>query len=411
MVSYCFVFDGEGKKLSPTNENKGWYLIRKGKATLVSKCPMVIQLNRVLEEADIDETPIRLGIDDGSKHVGIGLVQECKNRNKVIFKGVLEHRNDVSKKIELRRGYRRYRRSHKRYRKARFDNRGSSRRKGRIAPSIKQKRDTLLRVVNKLNNWVRINKVILEDVQFDIRSITEGYSLYRWEYQKSNRLDENIRKATLMRDNFSCMDCGKRNCILEVHHIVPRRLSGADSIYNLITLCSSCHEKVTGNELIHKNRYFDLIKGKSVNTQDAQHVMQGKRYLQEQLSKIAELELTNGGITANRRIDLGIEKSHSNDALVISGLKICTEEIEIIEWVIKPIRKKKKSNVEELMGIRHRDYVRYTKRNGDYYEGYITSLLPKNNQCNIKLLNGKVLMRYGLKNVKILNRFRGLYWI
>lgn len=32
MTEYCFVLDKNGKKLSPANANKGWYLIRKQRA-------------------------------------------------------------------------------------------------------------------------------------------------------------------------------------------------------------------------------------------------------------------------------------------------------------------------------------------------------------------------------------------
>ena len=44
--------------------------------------------------------------------------------------------------------------------------------------------------------------------------------IYHRQYQKSNRLDENLRIATLMRDDYTCQECGKMNCILEAHHIV-----------------------------------------------------------------------------------------------------------------------------------------------------------------------------------------------
>ncbi len=46
MTEYCFVLDCKGRKLSPTKVNKGWYLIRKQRATLVSKYPMVIQIKK-----------------------------------------------------------------------------------------------------------------------------------------------------------------------------------------------------------------------------------------------------------------------------------------------------------------------------------------------------------------------------
>ena len=46
MTNYAFVLDANGKQLAPTKEQKAWYLIRKKRATLVSKYPMVIQLNK-----------------------------------------------------------------------------------------------------------------------------------------------------------------------------------------------------------------------------------------------------------------------------------------------------------------------------------------------------------------------------
>lgn len=136
-IEYCFVVDVNNKPLAPTKVNRGWYLIRKGKAKLKSKYPMVIHL---LREVNDNTTNIVCGIDDGSSHVGIALVQKCKTRNKVVFKGTIEQRKDVKKLMDLRHGYRHYHRYHKRYRKARFNNRASSKRKGRLAPSIKQKK-------------------------------------------------------------------------------------------------------------------------------------------------------------------------------------------------------------------------------------------------------------------------------
>ena len=71
---YSFVIDSEGEKLSPTPINNAWFLIRKGKAKLISKYPMTIQLFRSIEKDDIDKSAILCGIDDGSKHVGLSLV-------------------------------------------------------------------------------------------------------------------------------------------------------------------------------------------------------------------------------------------------------------------------------------------------------------------------------------------------
>ena len=206
---YSFVLDSVGKQLAPMKVEKAWYQIRKNKAILVSKYPMVIQLKKEIPKEEICKDEIRCGIDDGSEHVGIALVQKCQTRNKVIFKGVIEQRKDVKHLLETRREYRSYHRQHKRYRQARFNNRSTSIRDGRVAPSILQKKQAIVRVIDRLNKWINITNYWLEDVAIDIRALTDGYKSYRWQYQKSNRLDENIRKAVILRDNCTCQECGK----------------------------------------------------------------------------------------------------------------------------------------------------------------------------------------------------------
>ena len=126
---YSFVLDADGKQLDPTIEQNAWRLVRQKKARLVSKIPMIIQLNKIVENPNQDE--IRCGIDDGTNHVGISLVQKCQTRNKVLFKGVIEQRKYVKHLMDVRRGYRRYRRYHKWYRFPRFNNRASSKRIGK----------------------------------------------------------------------------------------------------------------------------------------------------------------------------------------------------------------------------------------------------------------------------------------
>ena len=301
---YAFVLDSNGKQLSPTKVVKAWFLVRKKRATLVSKYPMVTQLNKEIPNEEICKDEVRCGIDDGGRHVGISLVQKCKTKNKVIFKGTIEQRDDVKHLMDVRRGYRRYHRYHKRYRQKRFNNRASSKRKGRIAPSILQKRQATIRVINQLNKWVSISNYWLEDVAIDIRALTDGYKSYSWQYQKSNRLDENIRKAVILRDGCKCKECGKTNCKLEVHHIKPKRLGGSNTLSNLITLCENCHQKTEGVEEQYMQHYFDMLNNSdNKNLNYAQHTMIGKIWLREHLSNLGELNLTTGGNTANKRVD------------------------------------------------------------------------------------------------------------
>lgn len=409
MTNYAFVLDANGKQLAPTKENKAWFLVRKKRAKLVSKYPMVIQLNKEIPDEEICKDEIRCGIDDGGIHVGIALVQKCQTKNKVIFKGTIEQRDDVKHLMDTRRGYRRYHRYYKRYRKARFNNRGSSKRKDRIPVSILQKRQATIRVVNCLNKWINITNYRLEDVSIDIRALTDGYKPYRWQYQKSNRLDENIRKATILRDGCKCMECRKSNGKLEAHHIKPRRLNGSNTLGNLITLCEKCHQKTEGREEEYMDRYFSLLNSSdNKNLNYAQHVMIGKNWLREQLSHLGILNLTNGGDTANKRIDWNIEKSHSNDAICTTNLQPATCDIK--EWTIKPMRRQSKAKTDNVLGIKHRDLVEYTFKNGETHKGYVTALYPEQHALNFQSAT-KHCKKVNAKKCRLLWKYSKIYWL
>lgn len=409
MTNYAFVLDTNGKQLASTKEVKAWFLIRKKRATLVSKYPMVIQLNKEVSDEEICKDEIRCGIDDGSLHIGLALVQKCQTKNKVLFKAVIEQRNDVKHLMAVRRGYRRYHRYHKRYRQVRFNNRSSSKQKGRIAPSILQKRQATKRVIVQLNKWINITTYWLEDVAIDIRTLTDGYKPYKWQYQKSNRLDENIRKAVILRDGCKCMECGRTNCKLEVHHIKPRRLNGSNTLSNLITLCARCHQNTEGYEELFMDKYFALLNfsgNKYLNY--AQHVMIGKKWLREQLSNLGILHLTNGGDTANKRIDWNIEKSHSNDAICITDLQPDTCDVK--EWTVKPMRRQSKAKTDNVLGIKHRDLVEYTFKNGETHRGYVTALYPKQNAINFQSPT-KHCKKVNAKKCRLLWKFNKIYWL
>ena len=200
--------------------------------------------------------------------------------------------------------------------------------------------------------------------------------------------------------------------MLEVHQITPKRYPycGADTLNNLITLCSSCHDKTGNSEITFAKKYYSIIKGKNVRFDYAQHVMQGKNYLRKELMKRGNLILTNGGDTANKRIDWNIEKSHSNDALVITDLFIQPEQCNIRDWNIRPMRRKSKANIKECLGFRHRDLIKYTKKDGKSHIGYITALYPTKKQVNITTLDGQILKRYGINRCQLMWRFNKIYW-
>ena len=112
-----FIRNMRGKPLMPCSNRKARLLLKEGKAKIYQYNPFTIQLCYTTGE-NVQECHI--GIDTGSKHIGIAVTSE----DKVLIKGEIELRQDVKSNLDTRRSYRRDRRNRKtRYRKARFLNR------------------------------------------------------------------------------------------------------------------------------------------------------------------------------------------------------------------------------------------------------------------------------------------------
>ena len=112
-----YVLNINGVPLMPTDRHgKVRRLLKAKKAKVVKRTPFTIQLLYVSTEYT---QPLTLGVDAGSKHIGISVTSS----NKEVYCGQIEPRQDVSKLLDARRKVRRSRRNHLRYRKPRFNNR------------------------------------------------------------------------------------------------------------------------------------------------------------------------------------------------------------------------------------------------------------------------------------------------
>ena len=93
-----------------------------------------------------------------------------------------------------------------------------------------------------------------------------------------------------------------------------------------------------------------------------------------ELCKIVNLVTkTDGGTTSNRRIDWNIPKSHSNDSIVITGLK--PDTTNLYGHTIQPLRKKRKCKLDKSLGIVQGDSVLYTPRGKSPIKCYVTAIL------------------------------------
>lgn len=303
-----YVINKQGQALMPTERfGKVRRLLKNSLAHVVCRIPFTIQLD--YDTTDYTQ-PVSLGVDAGSKHIGIS----ATTSEKEMYAADVELRNDIVDKLSTRREQRRTRRSRLRYRKARFNNRVSSKRKGWLAPSVENKIQTHLTVVEKIHKFLPITNIVVETASFDIQKINNP-SISGVEYQQGEQLDFfNVREYVLFRDNHICQHCkGKsKDKVLNVHHIESRK-AGGDSPNNLITLCETCHKAY------HRGEFeLNVKRGKSFRDAAFMGIMRWSFY--DRLKNIyPNVSMTFGYITKNTRITNNLPKEHYVDARCISG--------------------------------------------------------------------------------------------
>lgn len=307
---YVYILDINGNPLMPTQRfGKVRRLLKSNKAKVINKSPFTIQL---LYETTNNIQPINLGVDAGSKFIGISATTE-KN---VLFEAEVELRNDIVELLATRRQARRARRNRKtRYRPARWNNRANAKQEGRLMPSVKHKIQTHITVIKKLYEILPISNLFVEVTSFDIQKI-KNPDIEGKEYQEGEQLDcWNVREYVLFRDDHKCQYCkGKsKDPILNVHHIESRK-TGGNAPNNLITLCKTCHDNYHDGKIKLPSH---IKRGMKFNDTTFMNIMRWNLY--EQLKELfPNVQLTYGYITKNTRISNKLPKEHYIDARCIS---------------------------------------------------------------------------------------------
>lgn len=406
-----FVMNMRGKPLMPCTQRKARLLLKDKKAKIVKYNPFTIQLNYATGET---RQACAIGIDTGSEHIGIAVTSE----GRVFFKGETELRQDIHSNIETRKALRRSRRNRKtRYRKARFLNR--KRPSGWLPPSIQRRIDNTFRWIDAFMKLVPYPKLCIEVGKFDPAMI-ENPDITGEGYQHGKTFGYyDVRYYVFARDDYTCQVCHRKGGILHTHHIVYKSEGGTDKADNLITVCSECHTSEN-----HKKGgilYQWMLKGKKVRQYKAPTFMNIIR--RRIFNRYPAAQITYGSETVHKRKELGLEKTHYNDAIAISGINEITENGD--EWLlIRQARTKKRSlheanprkgrnapnttqkrnrkNVKEFKGWKLNDKVR-----ADGREGYITGFTSggayiKDEDGEYITRKGKTYKQYPLSQVRLL---------
>ena len=306
-----YVLNKYGQPLMPTSRcGKVKHLLNNGLAKVVKRCPFTIQL---LYDSNNYTQLISLGIDAGSKVIGVSATTETEE----LYAVEVELRNDIVDLISTKRELRRSRRNRKtRYRKPRFDNR-KNKKEGWLAPSVQHKINTHIRVVDDMCKLLPITNIVVEVASFDIQKI-KNPDIQGVEYQQGKQLDFwNTREYVLFRDDHKCQCCkGKsKDNRLNVHHIESRK-TGGDAPNNLITLCETCHKAYHKGEITLPK---SIKRGMVFRDAAFMGIMRWEFYNQLKSKYGDMVSMTFGYITKNTRIENNLSKTHYVDARCISG--------------------------------------------------------------------------------------------
>ena len=351
--NYVYVLDIDGNPLMPTKRFRMIrLLLKKGKAKIVSYDPFTVKM---CYNVGKETQTLNLGIDTGTSNIGISVTTiDGKEFLSSTFKtNTLKIKDLMEKRASFRHTRARFKRDKKKRRAIAnntyfdgvkefmaFGAETTTKYKvirsaicrlektvnnGKLSNTAKHCLDNHINVVNKIKKILPIKNVYIEYALFDIHKLVNP-NVKGIGYQKGSLYNElNHKSYVLDRDNHTCVLCNKkkRNEKLEVHHVIYRSNGGADHFNNLVTLHDDCHKKVH-NCKKKEEKLFKTIKKKNIlqNTIKTRQstilnsVM--SRFFLFLKQNFDHVEETFGYETKAKRYEYNIEKSHNNDAFVIS---------------------------------------------------------------------------------------------
>ena len=326
-----FVLDKSKKPLDMISHAKARILLKNKQAVVHKIYPFTIRLKD--NSCVSQDKAYTVKLDPGSKHTGIAIVDD---KDQVVMLAEIEHRGHLIKKdLDNRKAVRRNRRNRKtRYREARFLKRTKPR--GWLAPSVKSRADNVINFIRKYKKFLNIDKVMIENVSFDVAQMTSDSKLWGSDYQQGPLYNTNLREFVFSKTKGRCSYCGAE--ATEIDHIIPRANGGTDSSYNLTPACRTCNEKKSNLSLKEfgkiMNKDYSHLEPKKL-PRDAAIVQSSRNYMVKEVTKLVSNTTTHPSwLTKYNRDQLGLPKEHYYDALFVgkvpSKFNFLTDKILVI---------------------------------------------------------------------------------
>ena len=324
------VIDKHKKPCNTISEAYARILLFKKQAVIHKRFPFTIRLKN--DDAVLKDRAYTVKIDPGSKHTGIAIVDD---KSSVVMLAELEHRGHLIKKdLDKRRAVRKSRRQRKtRYRPARFLNRTRS--EGWLAPSIKSRADNVINFIKKHKKLINIDKVMIENVSFNVAQMSSNTKLHGVAYQQRPLYQTKLRDFIFSKTNSKCSYCGAK--ATEIDHIVPKSKGGTNSSYNLTPACRACNQTKSNLSLKDfgkiMNKDYSHLEPKKL-PKDAAIIQAARNYTIRKIKEIIPNTISYAAwLTKYNRDQLGLPKQHYYDALSVGDVanyKFLTDKVLII---------------------------------------------------------------------------------
>lgn len=319
-MPFTFVLNKDDRPLMPTaNIKKVRKLLKTGKAAIVKHDPFTIQL---LYETTDGTQPVEVCEDTGYQHIGISVKSgkhEYAHEERTMLSDEKQRHEDQVKKRRARRNRKRYRRPHW----------NGNKHEGWLPPSLQHKADLHLQCLQRYASVCPITSITMEMGCFDtqvLKAVEKGLPIPEGlDYQHGDRYGfDTLREAVFQRDGHTCQVCGKSaitgKAILQVHHVGFWKRDHSDRLDNLLAVCTKCHTPKNhkpGGKLHGLDPEIETLKEATFMNTVRWHIYSRTK----EMFPGIPVNITYGAVTKRTRNDLGIEKSHANDAYCMGAFR------------------------------------------------------------------------------------------
>ena len=284
--------------------------------------PFTIQLrSRANNDPVQNDTEVRT--TPGRRTTGIAVVLKTAGEDRTVYQEEIQHRADISRRLQERRNHRRRRRSTKWYRAPRFNNR--HRAADRLPPSLESIVSNQEHRIARLAERSGAKHVVVQDSKFDTQKILDP-GIQGKQYQQGPLYETHLRAYIRELWGHRCAYCGKAawesQARLEIDHVVPRSKGGATNVGNLVLACHGCNQAKADKDVdsfLAKNPERSTAVLRRAHRRKPLAAAGAMAWICQTLvkrlhSRGLTIRTTTGADTAYTRRRLEIPKSHADDA-------------------------------------------------------------------------------------------------